>query len=111
MPLGVGVSGDLNISAFSVDNCEDIEEVKNVLGNKMCLVGNIDPVSVIRDGTVEDVYREVKNCIQKAADSPKGYIIGTGCDIPSGAPIENIKAVIEATKKYSGRVSIGKRNK
>ena len=102
---------DLNISTFSVDNCEDMEEVKNVLGNKVCLVGNIDPVSVIRNGTVADVYREVKNCIEKAADSPNGYIIGTGCDIPSGAPIENIKAVIEATKKYSGRVSIGKRNK
>lgn len=102
---------DLNISTFSVDNCEDIEEVKNVLGDKVCLVGNIDPVAIIRNGTVEDVYREVKNCIEKAADSPKGYVVGTGCDIPSGAPIENIKAVIEATKKYSGRVSIGKRNK
>ncbi|AKA67227.1 methylcobamide--CoM methyltransferase [Clostridium scatologenes] len=99
---------DLNISAFSVDNCEDIEEVKNALGDKVCLVGNIDPVSIIRNGTVEDVYREVKNCIEKAADSPNGYIVGSGCDIPGGAPIENIKAVIEATKKYSGIVSIGR---
>lgn len=99
---------DLNISAFSVDNCEDIEEVKNVLGDKVCLIGNIDPVSIIRNGTVEDVYREVKSCIEKAADSPNGYIVGSGCDIPGGAPIENIKAVIEATKKYSGRISIGR---
>lgn len=97
---------DLNISAFSVDNCEDMEEVKNALGDKVCLVGNIDPVSIIRNGTVEDVYREVKSCIEKAADSPNGYIVGSGCDIPGGAPIENIKAVIEATKKYSGRISI-----
>ncbi|EET85329.1 Uroporphyrinogen decarboxylase (URO-D) [Clostridium carboxidivorans P7] len=97
---------DLNISAFSVDNCEDIGEVKNALGDKVCLVGNIDPVSIIRNGTVEDVYREVKSCIEKAADSPNGYIVGSGCDIPGGAPIENIKAVIEATKKYSERISI-----
>lgn len=99
---------DLNISAFSVDNCEDMEEVKNALGDKVCLVGNIDPVSIIRNGTVEDVYREVKSCIEKASDSPNGYIVGSGCDIPGGAPIENIKSVIEATKKYSGRISIGR---
>ncbi len=99
---------DLNISTFSVDNCEDMGEVKNALGDKVCLVGNVDPVSIIRNGTVEDVYRTVKNCIEKAADSPNGYIVGSGCDIPGGAPIENIKAVIEATKKYSRRISIGR---
>lgn len=38
------------------------------------------------------MYRE------KVADSPKGYVVGSGCDIPGGAPVENIKAMIEATK-------------
>lgn len=100
---------EMNISTFSVDNCEYIGELKEVLGNKACLVGNIDPVSVIKNGTIEDVYKAVELCIQKAGDSPKGYIVGSGCDIPAGAPVENIKAVIEATKKYSRGIRLGKR--
>ncbi len=90
--------GKMNISTFSVDNCEDIGELKAVLGDKVCIVGNVDPVSVIRNGTLEDVYDTVKLCIEKAAGSPKGYVVGSGCDIPGGAPVENIKAMIEATK-------------
>lgn len=98
---------DMNISTFSVDNCEDIGELKKAMGDKVCIVGNVDPVSVIRNGTVDDVYKSVKSCIEKAADSPNGYMVGSGCDIPSGAPIENIKAVVEATKKYSRGIRLG----
>ncbi len=61
----------MNISTFSVDNCEDIRELKDVLGDKVCIVGNVDPVSVIRNGSIEDVYNTVKLCIEKAADSLK----------------------------------------
>lgn len=100
---------DMNISAFSVDNCEDIEELKKILGDKMCLVGNIDPVSIIKNGTIRDVHDAVKLCIEKAGDSPNGYIIGSGCDIPGGAPVENIKAIIEATKEYSKGIKLGKK--
>ncbi|MDU6877360.1 uroporphyrinogen decarboxylase family protein [Clostridium tepidum] len=99
--------GNMNISIFSVDNCEDIGELKAALGNKVCIVGNVDPVSVIRNGTLKDVYDAVKLCIEKAADSPKGYVVGSGCDIPAGAPVENIKAIIEATKKYSNGIKLG----
>ena len=99
---------DMNISSFSVDNCEDIGELKDAMGDKVCIVGNVDPVSVIRNGSVDDVYKSVKLCIEKASDSPNGYMVGSGCDIPSGAPIENIRAVVEATKKYSKGIKKGK---
>ena len=98
---------DMNLSAFSVDNCEDIELLKNVIGDKMCIIGNIDPVSIVRNGSIDDVYSSVKECIVKASDSPNGYIVASGCDIPAGAPIENIKAVTEATKKYSRGIKMG----
>ncbi len=104
------ILGDMNISTFSVDNCEDLEELKRVMGSKVCIIGNIDPVSVIRNGTVDDVYNSVKSCIEKAADSPKGYMIASGCDIPSGAPMENIKAVVDATKKYSSGIRLGRKS-
>jgi MtaA/CmuA family methyltransferase len=99
---------DLNISTFSVDNYEDIEELKSTLGDKVCILGNIDPVSVIKKGTIDEIDKSVKQCIKKAADSPNGYIIGSGCDIPAGVPRENLKAVIDATKKYSSGIRMGR---
>ena len=39
-------------------------------------------------------------CIDKAIDSPKGYILSTGCQIPKGTPIENVEIFMEAGRKY-----------
>ena len=90
----------LNISTFSLDNCEDLEIAKKVFGDKILIIGNVDPVSVVRNGTIEEIYENVRLGIEKAGDSPCGYFVATGCDIPTGAPIENIKAITDATRKY-----------
>lgn len=99
--------GNMNIAGFSIGNYEDMGELKKELGNKVFIGGNVDPVSIIRNGTVQDVDKAVKSCIEKAADNPKGYIVGVGCYIPSESPIENIKTIIKATKKYSSGIRIG----
>lgn len=90
----------LNISTFSLDNCEDLEMAKKVFGDKVLLIGNVDPVSVVRNGTIEEIYENVRLGIEKAGDSPSGYFVATGCDIPTGASVESIKAVTDATRKY-----------
>ncbi|KMT21977.1 uroporphyrinogen decarboxylase family protein [Clostridium cylindrosporum DSM 605] len=99
--------GNMNIGNFSVDNCEDIGELKQAIGNKVCIVGNVEPVDTLRYGSVDDIYREVKTCIEKASDSPKGYIAGPGCQMPIDTPIENIRAFGDAVKKYSKGAKIG----
>ena len=100
--------GRLNISGYSVDNVEDIGELKEVLGNKMLIIGNIAPVEVMNLGTVDDVIEAVKNCIIKAADSPKGYLLHTGCDVPIKTPLSNLEAYIYAVKKYGRNAKIGR---
>lgn len=100
--------GRLNISGYSVDNVEDIGELKEVLGDKMLIIGNIAPVEVMNLGTVDDVIEAVKNCIIKAADSPKGYLLHTGCDVPIKTPLSNLEAYIYAVKKYGRNARIGR---
>lgn len=101
---------DLNISAFSLDNCEDLEAAKKALGDVMCVVGNVDPSSILRFGKPEDVDFAVKECIEKAADTPCGYIVATGCDIPRDCPPENIHAMVNAVRKYSKGIRIGQKS-
>lgn len=91
---------ELELPSFSVDNCEDLGELKEVLGDKMLLIGNVPPVEVFGRGTPEDVIASVISCISKASDSPKGYQLGLGCQIPVGTPIENMLAYVYAARRY-----------
>ena len=98
---------ELEISSFSVDNCEDLEELREVLGDSMTIVGNVPPVDILRFGSIDDVIESVKECIQKGAASPKGYILAAGCGIPMGTPKENLEAYIYAVRKYGKGAKIG----
>jgi len=97
----------LEISSFSVDNCEDLGETSETLGDTMTIVGNVPPVEILRNGTIDDVIESVKECIQKAAKSPKGYIISSGCQVPLGTPKENLEAYVYAVRTYGRNAKIG----
>lgn len=97
---------ELNISGFSVDNIEDILELKHSMGNKLFIIGNVDPVDILRFGTTEDVMNESKLCIDKAMNSPKGFALAPGCQIPLNTPKENIEAMINAARIYGKNARI-----
>lgn len=85
---------------MSIDNRVDLETTKEKVGDKVCILGNVDPVEVLMLGTPETVDESIKNCFRKAYDSPKGYILASGCDIGVDVPLENIEAFMAAARKY-----------
>ncbi len=91
---------DTGIGNLSLDNVEDIGELKESFGDKVRLIGNVDPVEIIMQGSREDIYNEVKNCIRKGYNSPKGYILSTGCDVPIGTDPDKILALMDAARIY-----------
>ncbi len=96
---------ETGIGAFSLDNVEDVEEAKQVLGDCMEIQGNVPPVEVMRFGTPYDVLRSAKECIRKGYDSPKGYVLTSGCQMPIGTPKENMQALMDAARIF-GRYPI-----
>ena len=99
---------DLNntgIGCFGLDNIEDLEEAKEVLGPHMAIQGNVPPVDVIRLGTPQDVLRASKECIRKAWDSPNGFTLTSGCQTPMDTPAENLQAMMDAARIF-GRYPI-----
>lgn len=92
---------DSGVSAFSVDNVEDIGELKEAVGDRIRIVGNIPPVDVIANGTFEDIDKSLKECILKAWDSKMGYTISPGCQIPYGTKRENIKYYVDRARELS----------
>ncbi len=88
------------VDLLSLDSAVDLEFAKQTVGSQICLVGNVDPVNIILLGNKEQIFDAVKNCFIKASDSPNGFIIATGCDIPSRTSLENVDAFMEASRKY-----------
>lgn len=91
---------EAGIGNFSIDNCEDLAVAKAEMGDRVTITGNVPPVDVMYLGTPEDVRNSVKTCIEKAWDSPQGFILSTGCQIPKGTPFANIEAFMEAGREF-----------
>ena len=91
---------DAGFTSFSVDNVERISEVAAEIGDRVVVVGNVPPVDVLLKGTVEDVFVASRQCIEEGKGSPKGYALASGCEIPPGVPLENLKALVDAARVY-----------
>lgn len=92
---------------LSLDNVVDLGEAKNQVGNSVCLMGNVDPVGVLARGTQEEIHQAVRHCLRQAHDSPKGYVLAPGCQIPLGTSADNIQCYANAARTL-GRYPIDK---
>lgn len=90
---------DTGTMMFSFEKV-DINVVRRRIGNRVRLVGNIDPEEIMHLGSPQQVKETVRICIEKGKKSPKGFILATGCEIPYDTPIENLEAFMAAGKEY-----------
>ncbi|TWH47900.1 uroporphyrinogen decarboxylase family protein [Sporomusa sp. KB1] len=78
---------------FAPDGSTNIFKIKEVLGNHMCISGDV-PAAMLSLGTPDDVYKYATKLINEIG--PSGFIMASGCDIPANAKPENVKALISA---------------
>ena len=91
---------DAGVSSFWVDNCESLKELKEAYGERIAISGNVVPVDVLRNGTPEEIAKNVRQCITDAADNPCGYNLCPGCTKPVGTYKENMIAFMNAAAIY-----------
>ncbi len=96
---------DTGASFLSLDNTIDLREAKEAVGDRVGLTGNVPPVDVLMDGTPGEVAEVARACIGKAFDTPKGFVLSSGCTVPLDAPPANIRAMVEAAGRF-GRLPI-----
>ena len=78
---------------FSVDGMTDIFKAKEILGDTMCIMGDV-PASLLSLGTPDEVYKYCRKLIDELGQ--EGFILHPGCDIPMDAKIENVQAMVSA---------------
>lgn len=98
---------EVGYPSFSVDNCEDLSELKNEIGHQIPISGNVAPVDVLKNGSIDDVVSAVKDCLLKASDSPCGFTLAAGCQVPINTPRQNLEAFIYAARKFGRGAQMG----
>ena len=77
----------------------DLGIVKQKYGHQICPIGNVNNKEVLREGTPAEVEQQVLECLRAAAVGG-GYILASDHSLNNSQKVENILAMIEATKKY-----------
>lgn len=80
---------------LSLDSDVNFSEVIKKVPENIALIGNINPVKVIMQGTPPIVEKEVMELKDKMKDY-ENFILSSGCDIPFDTPLENIEAFMRA---------------
>ena len=64
------------------------------------VLGNLDPVSIFKMSTPEQVKQSAKNLLEKTAEY-KNFVLSSGCDVPPHTSLENVEAFYEALEEFN----------
>jgi uroporphyrinogen decarboxylase len=77
----------------------DIAEVKARVGDRMCLMGNVNPLEIGVRGTPEEMYEATMDVLRKSGG--EGIILSLGGGTSPGMPHANILAMQEALAAFN----------
>ncbi len=89
------------VHGFVLEPVTDMEYVAEKYGKTHVFIGNAD-TRFILDGTKEEIYLEVKRCMDIGKKYP-GYFMAVGNHIPPNTPVENALYYNEVYEKLSRR--------
>lgn len=86
---------EINFDVINIDYKIDMKKAFEIVGDTTCIKGNLDPVSVLQNGTDEMINEEVKKLID--LKQPK-FILSGGCEITRDTPYKNMHTMVHAVK-------------
>jgi uroporphyrinogen decarboxylase len=90
----------MGVNMFNFSFNHSLGEIRSLAGPDVVLVGNIPPRDVLAGGTQEDVDTAVNKAFTEISDHSR-IIWSAGGGMPPAVSNDNIKAFIEAVKKYA----------
>ncbi len=87
--------GRLGCEIVDIDAKVSLAEARAETGPDQVLLGGIDPVRVLRNGTSEQVAAAVAKSHELAGSR---YILGAGCEVPPDTPPENLLELLRYSR-------------
>lgn len=85
--------------AYHFGNSVNMVNILKQIPKDIIVMGNLDPVTVFKNGTQQHIKESTINLLNETKDYPN-YIISSGCDIPPETPKENIDIFFDTVVKY-----------
>jgi MtaA/CmuA family methyltransferase len=82
--------GRLGCDIVDLDSLVPLAKAREAMGPDQVLLGNINPVTTLRNGTPELVREQLAQCREEAG--PR-YIVGAGCEVPRDTAHANLAAM------------------
>jgi [methyl-Co(III) methanol-specific corrinoid protein]:coenzyme M methyltransferase len=89
--------------ALSIAEMVPMAEAREKVGDKVTLMGNVNQLYTLIKKKPDDVMEESKKCIADGTD-----ILAGGCGFAPTTPLANMKAMVEAAKKYGAQCRLAK---
>ncbi|MBQ2209416.1 MAG: uroporphyrinogen decarboxylase family protein [Prevotella sp.] len=87
-------------AAYHFGNKCKMEEVIKDVPSTALAMGNIDPVSIFKDGMPFQMRQTVTDLLEKMRPYPN-FVLSSGCDTPPQTPLANIDAFFESLAAFN----------
>ncbi len=87
-------------NAYHFGNAIDMVKTLKFCPKDKLILGNVDPVGVMKQMTAVEVKMYVSDLLLKTATF-NNFVLSTGCDLPPHVPSANISAFFEALKEFN----------
>lgn len=82
---------------LELDGTTDIRKAKEIIGDRMAIMGDV-PADILARGSYQDNFNYCRNLIRDIGYNG-GFILSSGCSVPSDAKPENVRAMYDAAHK------------
>ncbi len=96
---------DTGFNVLNWGKQKHISEVKRRVGDRMCLMGNVNPLEIGVRGTPDEVKDETLDVLESSGG--EGIILSVGGGTSPGMPRENILAMLEALEEFNAKRAAG----
>jgi Uroporphyrinogen-III decarboxylase len=85
---------------YHFGNAVDMLKILPQIPDNLLVFGNVDPVGIIKNSKPDAIKNTVSQLLNNTT-AFKNFVLSTGCDVPPGTPISNIKAFYYALSNQS----------
>jgi MtaA/CmuA family methyltransferase len=82
--------GRLGCTVVDLDSLTPVAEARVAMGPGQVLLGNLNPVTVLRNGTPDTITAALAACHRAAGAR---FIVGAGCEVPPDTPPANLQTL------------------
>ena len=91
--------GKLDCAIVDLDYLVPMDEARQAMGSRQVLLGNLDPVATLRNGTPDSVRTAASTCYRQTGPH---HIVGAGCEVVRDTPLENLRAYHDFARETAG---------